>query len=478
MNIYITTTIPYVNSNPHIGFALELVQADALCRYYRQQGKEVFLQTGSDDNAFKNVISAQKIGVPVAGFVDRNSAAFQELSQTLQISYDNFIRTSGQQHRQSVHRFWRQLNPEDLYQQDYTGRYCFGCEDFLLEKDLIDGLCPEHHTVPVVIAEKNYFFRLSKYQTQLEKLIADDVIAVYPDRCKNEVLSFIRRGLHDISVSRSSERVDNWGIPVPDHPDQIIYVWIDALINYLSGLGYDDAAEYHKFWNNQTLKIHIIGKNVWKFHAVYWPALLLSAGLPLPDKIFVHGFLTVNGQKIGKSLGNGIDPVAVVGNYGVDAVRYYLLGAVQPFNDCDFSQKKLIAVYNVQLANGIGNLFSRLLTIGRKSNYCHAQRISLPEIKLQYFRSVESFCFDDALNYIRDEVAAINREIDQEKPWELFKNNDESRIHQLLACWYERLDRISDQLMPFLPECSAKIKKSLYAVENFDGEQLFPRIKE
>ncbi len=477
MNVYITTTIPYVNSKPHIGFALELAQADALCRYYRQQGQDVFFQTGSDDNAFKNVISAKNNGVPVADFVDRNSAAFLELSQTLQISYENFIRTSGPQHRQSVARFWRHLNPEDLYQRDYTGLYCFGCEDFLQEKELIDGFCPEHRTAPVAIAEKNFFFRLSRYQSRLETLIADDVIKIYPNRCKNEVLSFIRSGLHDISVSRSADRVDNWGITVPDHPDQIIYVWIDALINYLSGLDYDQGENYRKYWNRDSLKIHVIGKNVWKFHAIYWPALLLSAGLPLPDKIFVHGFFTVNGQKIGKSLGNGIDPTDIVRSYGVEALRYYLFEAVQPFNDCDFSIEKLIAVYNTHLANGIGNLFSRLLTLGWKSGYRYAPKKTLSETDRQYVRSVESFRFDDVLNQIRDEVTAINREIDQSKPWELLKNSEIFRIHQLLSDWYNRFDRIGERLTPFLPQSSAKIKNSLHDVEHFAGEQLFPRIK-
>ncbi len=478
MNVYITTTVPYVNSKPHIGFALELAQADALCRYYRLQGEDVFFQTGSDDNAFKNVISAKNNGVPVADLVDLNSAAFRELSQALEISYDSFIRTSGEKHRQGVNRFWRQLNPSDLYQRDYTGLYCFGCEDFLQEKELVNGLCPEHRTAPAAIAEKNYFFRLSKYQSQLEELIAGNVIAIYPERCKNEVLAFIRGGLRDISVSRSAARVDNWGIPVPDNPDQIIYVWIDALINYISGLGYGYGNEYGKYWNRDSLKIHVIGKNVWKFHAIYWPALLLSAGLPLPDKIFVHGFCTVNGQKIGKSLGNGIDPAAIIRSYGVEALRYYLLEAVQPFNDCDFSTEKLITEYNAHLANGIGNLFSRLLILGRKSNYCYAPEKPLSAIDRQYARGVECFRFDDVLNQIRDAVTAVNREIDQEKPWELLKKNEVSRIHQLLSGWYGRLDRIGDQLTPFLPRCSAKIKNSLRDVEHFAGEQLFPRIKE
>ena len=476
MKVYITTTIPYVNSRPHIGFALELAQADALCRYYRRRGDEVFFQTGSDDNAFKNVISARNSGVEVAEFVDRNSAAFRELSQALDIAYDNFIRTSGPNHRRSVQRFWRNLNPEDLYWQDYTGLYCFGCEDFLQEKELVDGVCPEHRVAPAAIAERNCFFRLSKYQSRLEQLIADDVIAIRPERCRNEVLAFIRSGLRDISVSRSAERVAHWGIPVPDHADQIIYVWIDALINYLSGLGYDDAENYRKYWNRDTLKIHVIGKTVWKFHAVYWPALLLSAGLPLPDRIFVHGFLTVNGRQIGKSLGNGIDPTAVIRDYGADAVRYYLLEAVQPFNDCDFSVENLVAVYNSQLANGIGNLCGRVRALGEKCRYRHAPAAE-PQTEPSYAESVERFRFDEALDQIRDEVAAVNREIDRARPWELLKVGETHLLHRLLSGWYDRLDRIADRLAPCLPECAVRIEAMLHDAAELPVKPLFPRLK-
>ncbi|MEA4863541.1 MAG: methionine--tRNA ligase [Victivallaceae bacterium] len=477
MKVYITTTIPYVNGSPHIGFALELAQADALCRYYRRRGDEVLLQTGSDDNAFKNVISARNRGVGVTDFVDRNSAEFQELSQLLGISYDNFIRTSRPGHRRGVQRFWRRLNPDDLYWQDYAGLYCFGCEDFLQEKELVDGLCPEHRTAPAAIAERNCFFRLSKYQSQLERLIADDVIAIKPERCKNEVLAFIRGGLRDISVSRSAERVANWGIHVPGHSDQIIYVWIDALINYISGLGDDDSENFCKYWNRDTLKIHVIGKNVWKFHAVYWPALLLSAGLPLPDRIFVHGFLTVNGRKIGKSLGNGIDPAAVIRDYGAEAVRYYLLEAVQPFNDCDFSVANLIAVYNSHLANGIGNLCSRLKVLGEKSGCRYFPKPVLSVSDFSYDGSVENFRFDEALDRIRGEVAAVNRDIESEKPWELLKNEDFSRLHRLLSGWYDRLDMIVGQLTPFLPRCAARISALNGCVTPQSPGELFPRLK-
>ncbi|MDD5698128.1 MAG: methionine--tRNA ligase [Victivallaceae bacterium] len=477
MSIYITTAIPYVNSSPHIGFALELVQADALCRYYRWRGEDVFLLTGSDDNAFKNVISAREHGIDVAEFVDRNSGAFQNLSRELGVSYNNFIRTSGTQHHQSVHQFWRNLNSNDLYRKNYNGLYCFGCEDFLSPKDLVDGLCPEHLAPPTPVAEKNYFFRLSKYQLQLEKLIENNVIEIYPEHCRNEVLTFIRNGLHDISISRSAERIDNWGIPVPGDPDQVIYVWIDALINYLSGLGYNDSDCWRKYWREDSLKIHVIGKNVWKFHAVYWPALLLSAGLPLPNKIFIHGFFTVNGRKIGKSLGNGVDPTPIIRDFGADAVRYYLLSAGQPFNDCDFSLEKLTSAYNTNLANGIGNLFSRLIKLSRQSKVPVRQLTTSSAFLEKQAANVESFRFNTALNFIRDEITSINREIDQQKPWEAIKRCDILTLERILPDWLNRLHGIADLLTPFTPECVEKIKIALQRPDNCPVEQLFPRIK-
>ncbi|MDD3118357.1 MAG: class I tRNA ligase family protein, partial [Victivallales bacterium] len=341
----------------------------------------------------------------------------------------------------------------------------------------VDGLCPEHRVAPIAIAERNCFFRLSKYQVRLEQLIADDVIAIRPERCKNEVLAFIRGGLHDISVSRAADRVANWGIPVPDHPDQIIYVWIDALINYLSGLGYDDSENYCKYWNRDTLKIHVIGKNVWKFHAIYWPALLLAAGLPLPDRIFVHGFLTVNGRKIGKSLGNGIDPAAVIHDCGAEAVRYYLLETIPPFNDCDFSVENLVAVYNSHLANGIGNLCRRVRVLGEKCRYHHPAAAVPRDNFSSYADNVERFRFNVALDRIRDEVAVINQEIDRAKPWKLLKNEATVPLHQLLFGWYDRLGQIAEQLAPFLPDCAARIEDQLCHSAETPTTQLFPRLR-
>ena len=302
-NTYITTTIPYVNAEPHIGFALELVQADTLARYARLCGERVRLQTGTDENAWKNVESARARGCSPREFVARNTEAFRRLAQALNIAVDEFVHTTEERHRRAVWALWQRLRPGDLYKQAYTGHYCVGCEDFFYERELVDGCCPEHRTPPVPVEEENYFFRLSAYQAQIEELLLSGRLAITPEKRRLEVLNFVRQGLQDISVSRSSARAEGWGITVPGDESQTVYVWIDALVNYLTGLGFGTHEDWQEFWGPQSRVIHCLGKNVWKFHAVYWPALLLSAGLPLPDELVIHGFLTVNGQKIGKSLG-------------------------------------------------------------------------------------------------------------------------------------------------------------------------------
>ena len=268
-----------------------------------------------------------------------------------------------------MHRLWRQLRSEDMYRKSYAGLYCTGCEDFYLERDLVDGLCPDHGAPPVEVEEENYFFRLSAYQEQIEALISTDRIQIVPAKRKKEVLRFVESGLQDISISRDAGRVGGWGIPVPGDPSQVIYVWIDALINYISGPGFAAGDGWKEFWNEEVKKTHVIGKNVWKFHAVYWPALLLSAGLPPPDEILIHGFLTENGRKISKSQGTAINPFACAEKYGADGVRYYLLRAVSPFDDGDFSCERLGQLYNADLANGLGNLCSRLTNLCQRSTY-------------------------------------------------------------------------------------------------------------
>ena len=474
MNTYITTTIPYVNARPHIGFALELVQADALARYLRLRGETVRLQTGTDENAWKNVESAQAQGCSPQDFVDRNTAAFRELAAALHISVDVFVRTSEARHHRAVHALWRCLRQEDLYRKQYAGLYCVGCEDFVLERELVDGCCPDHRAPPVEVQEENYFFRLSAYQEQLDALITTGRLAIVPEFRRNEVLSFIRRGLHDISISRSSARSGGWGIGVPDDATQTVYVWIDALINYLTGLGFGDGEDWRYYWSAGSRKIHCLGKNVWKFHAVYWPALLLSAGLPLPDRLLVHGFLTVDGQKIGKSLGNAVDPFTLIETYGADAVRYYLL-RLAPWDDGDYTDERLRLAYNADMANNLGNLVSRLTTLAQRGGLRWHAPAGEPAAPAGFHEAWQEYAFDRALGVLFEKLTVINQEIGLAEPWKALKAGDFIALHAQLTGWLNALFAVVYWLAPFLPDTSRKVRDLLTAEPLTTVPPLFPR---
>jgi methionyl-tRNA synthetase len=369
---YITTTIPYVNARPHIGFALELVQADVLARYRRQRGDSVRLQAGTDDNSLKNVLAAEAAGVAVREFVDRNAQAFLALGPALSLTVDDVIRTSRDaRHRPGVERFWRECAAAgDLYRKRYEGLYCTGCEQFYAPGELRGGLCPEHETEPQQVAEENWFFRLSRYGGPLHTAITRGELRIEPAGRRNEVLAFIEGGLEDFSVSRPAERAGGWGIPVPGDPSQVIYVWWDALCNYVTALGYGTGGDgYRQWWADGapgSRRIHLLGKGVLRFHAVYWPAMLLSSGQPLPSDIFVHDYLTAGGRKISKSSGSGVsgwDPAALAAEYGADAVRWWLLREVPRVGDADFTVERMIARADDELANGLGNLVNRVVAM-------------------------------------------------------------------------------------------------------------------
>ncbi len=368
--VYLSTTIPYVNARPHLGHALELVQADVLARHHRLAGDQVRFQTGTDDNSLKNVLAAEAEGIPVAALVDRNATAFAALREPLSLSFDDFIRTgSDPRHRPGVERLWHACAASgDLYRKHYEGLYCVGCEQFYRPAELPGGLCPEHGTRPERVAEENWFFRLSRYAGQLHDLVSSGALRIEPAARRNEVLSFIAAGLEDFSASRSTARAHGWGIPVPGDPDQVIYVWWDALDNYITALGYGSGTgDYRNWWTDADRRIHLVGKGVLRFHAVYWPAILLSAGEPLPTDILVHDYLTIGGSKISKS-GAAInpesaDPVALVDRYGTDAVRWWLLRDVPRVGDADFTAARLVARANDDLANDLGNLVNRVVTL-------------------------------------------------------------------------------------------------------------------
>jgi methionyl-tRNA synthetase len=470
--LFVTTTIPYVNAPPHVGFALELVQADVVARYNRLIGRDVRLQTGTDENAFKNVLSAQARGISVQQLVDENSARFRRLTEALDVSADHFQRTTDPAHRRAVNAFLSRLRPDDVYTAEYHGWYCSGCEDFYLESDAVDGRCPEHDTPLAEVAERNHFFRLSAYQSRLYDLISSRQLQVVPAAREAEVLGFIERGLADVSLSRDATRSQGWGIPYPGDDTQVVYVWIDALINYLSGLGFP-AGDAQRCWDDAA-KYHVIGKNVWKFHAVYWPALLLSAGLAIPDRIVAHGFLTNEGRKISKSSGDAVDPVEYIDDLGADAVRYFLLRHVRPFDDSDFSVERLVAVYNADLSNGIGNLTSRLTALCEGAGLSGVAPAPGPP-PAGFHERVEAFRFDLALALLWGEIAELNRELGAARPWDDVKNGRLAEARRTLTPLVARLSTAAHWLTPFVPHTARLIQAAVAGPAIRRSEPLFPR---
>ncbi len=466
---YITTAIDYANAPLHLGHILEKVQADVLARYHRSLGEDVFFLTGSDENAQKNVLAAREKGVSVEKLIDENVALFKKIIKILNISNDDFIRTTDKQrHWLGVKKLWEKcLENGDIYKKEYKGLYCVGCEAFLTEKDLENGLCPEHLKKPEEISEENYFFKLSKYQKELERLIEDDELEIVPSKRKNELLSFIRSGLEDFSISRPAERTEGWGVPVPGDEKQNVYVWFDALSNYLTALDYGgDRNKFTQYW---PADVHVIGKGITRFHGIYWPAMLLSAGIELPKTIFVHGYLTVNGQKISKSLGNTIDPIELKEKYGADAIRYFLLREITPTEDGDFSIEKFEGRYNDDLAKGLGNLVSRILKLSEgvqpKLRDKELEE-KIEETKKEVLKFLNGFKFNDALKAIWELIGFCDKYIEKEKPWE---GEKDEVISNLLFALLE----IADLLKPFLPETSEKIIKQ---VKSKKTEALFPRL--
>jgi methionyl-tRNA synthetase len=472
--IYVTTTIPYVNAPPHVGHALELVQADALARWHRLLGTRTRLQTGTDENAFKNVLSARAQGLSPRELVDRNAARFRELARGLRVSADCFLRTATPEHARAVQALLARLRPGDLYRDAYRGLYCPGCEDFFQEKDLTsDGACPDHGNVVAQLEEANVFFRLSAYEDALADAVRSGRLRILSEARRTEVLRFIEGGLQDISITRDAARSGGWGVPFPEDPSLVVYVWIDALVNYLTGLGFPDQGPLRAFWSAGSRRIHLIGKNVWKFHAVYWPALLLSAGIPLPDEIVVHGFLTQNGRKISKSSGGSRDPLDYVTTFGADAVRYFFLRHVRPFQDSDFSEARLAEAYEGELANGLGNLCSRLTALCERARVGggspHAE--SPPAVLAEH---LAEYRFDRALDLLWEEVGRINREIAGARPWERAPECPDGRAE--LTAWVGQLRRLAHWLSPFLPDTANRLERTLAAPEIRRTAPLFPRL--
>lgn len=473
--VFISTSIPYVNASPHLGHALELVQADVIARHHRLLGDRVFFLSGTDENSLKNVRSAENAGENVADFVYKNYLNFYNLKEVLNISFDDFIRTTEKRHFDGAQKLWMACK-KDIYKKKYSGLYCVGCEEYYKEDDLIDGLCPEHKVAPELIEEENYFFKLSNYQEKIKELIEKDEVKIIPQSRKNEILSFINSGLQDFCISRTSERAKGWGIDVPGDETQKMWVWFDALSNYINALGYgsDDESKFLEFWQNNDLKIHIIGKGINRFHSVYWLAMLLSAGISLPKILFVHGYITVDGQKMSKSLGNVINPYNLVEKYGCDAVRYFLLREIPALGDGDFTFEKFEKRYNSDLAGGIGNLLSRTLVMINKKNVIfnrNPEAIFVDKNREVDKKIKDNFIqFNDTLGEIWELVSFCDKYIEEKKPWAI-EDKDENEI--VFSNIIYSLKNISQMLKPFLPDTAEKMEEQ---IKTFRPEPLFPRI--
>lgn len=487
---YITTSIVYTNAPPHIGFALELIQADVIARYHKLLREDVFFLTGTDEHGIKIARKAKELEKDPQDFVDEISNKFKELTTALNISNNDFIRTTDEKrHWPTVEKVWLELKEKgDIYKKKYKGLYCIGCEAFISEKDLLNGKCSVHQKKPEVVEEENYFFRLSKYSKEIEKIIKKDKIKIIPESRKNEILSFIRQGVKDVSCSRERKKLE-WGIPVPGDDAQTIYVWFEALINYISALGFAENNErFKKFW---PVDVHCIGKDILRFHSLLWPAMLLSLGLKLPKSILVHGYLTSDGQKMSKSLGNVIDPFELVEKYGTDAVRYYLLREIPSTEDGDFTYEKFEQRYNSDLASGIGNLLARVRVmaegisfpaggwsaVGGKEDNLKIVEPKIKETRENYKKALEEFKLNETLKAIWDLISFCDKYIEKERPWEK-KENSSQVLGNLLVI----LDNIAELLQPFLPETSERIIKGIARDKksgkfiNKRGKLLFPRL--
>ena len=465
--LLVTTAIPFVNGAPHLGHALEYVEADVLARHARAHGGSVLLLTGTDEHAAKNVQAAAAAHRPVDEFVAANASRFRRLADALNVSYDDFIRTSADpRHRPVVEELWRRAERRgDLYRSRYEGWYCSGCEEFR------DSACPEHDTALEPVVEENWFFRLSRYVPKIRAAITDGRLRIEPPARRNEVLGFLAGEVRDLSVSRPRARVGDWGIPVPGDPDQLVYVWFDALANYVS-------APSFSCWSAARTRRHVIGKGILRFHAVIWPAILLSAGVAGPDEIFVHDYLTAGGRKIGKSLANAVDPNALIERYGADALRWWLAREVPRVGETDFCEERLVATVNRDLAHGIGNLVQRVVALAARDDVVGAIPAddSWPLLAACSQASAQVAAALDVLDLKRAAGAVIglvtetNCYIERTKPWSL----DAGDTRPVVAAALHATTRVVDELEPFVPDLAARARARLVALE--PGPPLVARV--
>ncbi len=450
---YITTTLPYVNADPHLGFALEIVQADVIARTWRRAGCSVVFHTGTDDHGLKIYRKSAENNLDPQTYVDQYAARFSRLKDSLDLSYTNFIRTSDPHHKAAAREFWRRCMANgDIYKKNYTVKYCVGCELEKTDSELVDGRCPLHPNQELeLIEEENYFFRFSAYQQRLLDHYDSHPDFILPAFRQEEIRRFVADGLTDFSISRLASKMP-WGVPVPDDEEQVMYVWFDALVNYISTLGWpEDEASFSQWWPG----VQTAGKDNLRQQTAMWQAMLLSAGLPLSKQIIIHGFITADGKKMSKSVGNVIDPIELVDQYGTDAVRYYLLKEIPSLDDGDFSHHRMREIFSADLANELGNIIMRITTLGSKDGLSinPGSETCYPELSATIIDHVSAVKFSDALGVIWKEIKSLNKHIDQSEPWKKTPEEREPLLRDLCTrCYW-----IGDLLSPFLPTISESI---------------------
>lgn len=480
--LYITTAIPYVNASPHIGNAMDYLIADIWARHQRKLGNEVKFQVGTDEHGNKIAIKARDAGLETQAYVDQNATKFKDFIGKMNASYTDFVRTTDIRHKAAVQYIWKQLEPY-IYKKSYEGWYCQGCEAFVTDKEAVanNGICPDHKTPYQRLQEENYFLRISDFSEQIKEAITTGKMKILPESRANEFLNLLKDGLLDVSISRPKKTV-SWGVPVPDDPNQVMYVWIDALANYLTILGYPERPEWQTYW---PADVQVVGKDILRFHAGIWPAMLMMLGLPLPKVLLVHGHIQVDGVKMSKTIGNVVDPMEIIDNYGVDALRYYFSRHVPTQDDGDFTWERFENAYNNELGNDLGNLVSRIVSMLKKyqdgvmndvKNTHHDETV--------YFEAMKNFNFNQAIDEVWVHIRSVNQYIDTVKPWEIAKRRTagdpeaEHHLAEVLDYMCKSILQVADMLAPFMPTTAEKIQAIFKPgiIGELEAGGLFPKI--
>ncbi len=473
-NYYVTTSIPYINGDPHLGHAMEFVMGDVLARYARQQGLNVLLSIGTDEHGGKIAEKASELNLEPQELADQMSVKFKDLAKQLNISNDRFIRTTDEGHEARAAIIWQNLKKDYIYKDDYVGWYCTGCEEYKSDSYVKEtgGICPEHNRKYERLKEENYFFKLSMFNDKLRQIISAETYKVLPVTRRNEILSIFKEGIQDISISRPKDKI-SWGIPVPDDKSQVMYVWFEALMNYITVLGYPEHKDFKDFW---PADVHVVGKGINRFHAAFWPGILLALGLPLPKVLYVHGYITVDNKKMSKSIGNTVAPGEIIDKFGVDTFRYFFLRHIPSYEDGDFSWDRIKEAYDNELANELGNTVNRTVVMINK--YQRGVIGDIPESSYDtglYHEAVAECRFDKALDIVWEHIRGINQYIDDKKPWEI-ASKDPDGLRESLSYVVSNLLGIADMLLPFMPETSEIISGIFKdgVIKPIDGT-LFPK---